>query len=739
MHQINNRKVKLSWLLSATIIGWTFISFRNLALGQEIQPDDTLGVEKSVVTSGIIINNNLSDLVTAGAVRGANLFHSFEKFNVGEGQRVYFNNFAGVERIISRVTGGGRSTILGKLGVIGGTADLFLLNPNGIIFGPNASLDLKGSFLATTASVYIFPDSEYSAIEPTFPELSVNVPLGLQLRNTAGEIVNRSRALGTNSQIRVGLQVSQGKTIALVGGNITMEGGGITAPEGRVELGSIVGSGQISLREREWVIGYEGIQNSRFGDINLQQSAFVVSRGNNGGSIDFHGRNINISGKSFLSASIISGINPSSIKITASDSFELVGGSFLVTSTFGNSDGGDVKINAKKIFLKEGSYIQSASSFVGSTNASGNAGNISISSDQIELSDGALINASTVGLGQGGNILIDSSDYVNIFGLSRKDGTPSGVYTLSERGASGQAGNVMINTPFLRIADGATLSIASFETGSAGNLKVNASSIRLNNKASISAETTGGLGNVLLKSNDIILRGNSDISTNATGTASGGNIKITTGLLVGLENSDVTANASTNSGGRIEISSKGIFGLVPKTRAELQNLLGTSDLSQFDPSKLLSSDITAISQASPSLDGQVNLNSPTVDTSKGLIDLPSTVVDPSTLVAQNPCKHSVGSEFVRSGRGGLPPSISQDIDSNTSRVGLVQPIERRAEKVESKPASKVVNSQPPAPLKIVPAQGWIYNDKGQAVLVAYNPSPSGPQRSQPTPASCPAF
>ncbi|MFW5766152.1 MAG: filamentous hemagglutinin N-terminal domain-containing protein, partial [Coleofasciculus sp.] len=128
----------------------------------QVIPDDTLGAESSVVTPDVI-REILSDRIDGGATRGANLFHSFLEFNIGEGRGVYFANPDGIENILSRVTGDNVSTILGRLGVLG-EANLFLLNPNGILFGANASLDIEGSFLGTTANSFTFPDgSEFSA------------------------------------------------------------------------------------------------------------------------------------------------------------------------------------------------------------------------------------------------------------------------------------------------------------------------------------------------------------------------------------------------------------------------------------------------------------------------------------------------------------------------------------------------------------------------------------------------
>ena len=137
--------------------------------------DETLGQERSRISPGEI-NGVPGDLITAGARRGANLFHSFQEFSIDAGRAAYFANPAGVKNILGRVTGGGGSEILGRLGVLG-EANLFLINPNGIVFGPNASLDIGGSFLATTADAIGFGEEGwFSATTPETPSplLTIN-------------------------------------------------------------------------------------------------------------------------------------------------------------------------------------------------------------------------------------------------------------------------------------------------------------------------------------------------------------------------------------------------------------------------------------------------------------------------------------------------------------------------------------------------------------------------------------
>ncbi|NJR71191.1 MAG: filamentous hemagglutinin N-terminal domain-containing protein [Synechococcales cyanobacterium CRU_2_2] len=178
-------------------------------------PDGLLGTENSVVT-----RQGDRDLVSGGATRGSRLFHSLLELNVGEGRSLFFVNPEGIAQILGRVTGDKPSDIFGTLGVLG-DADLFLLNPNGILFGPNAQLAIAGSFLASTGDRFTFADgTSFSAVNPE-PNalLTISVPTGLQLGANPGAIVNRSRANG------VGLAIAPGQTLALVGGEISLDGG----------------------------------------------------------------------------------------------------------------------------------------------------------------------------------------------------------------------------------------------------------------------------------------------------------------------------------------------------------------------------------------------------------------------------------------------------------------------------------------------------------------------------------
>lgn len=198
----------------AGVLLWGEANLLGSSLLAQITPDATLGAESSVVTPNVNVRGFPVERIDGGAVRGANLFHSFQEFNVGDGQRVYFANPTGIENILSRVTGNNLSNILGTLGVDGG-ANLFLLNPNGIIFGSNAQLDIAGSFVASTANSVLFDNGfEFNAKNPaTPPLLTVNVPLGVQYGT------NQPRTTITNTG-----NLAVGQNLTLDAGNLDLQG-----------------------------------------------------------------------------------------------------------------------------------------------------------------------------------------------------------------------------------------------------------------------------------------------------------------------------------------------------------------------------------------------------------------------------------------------------------------------------------------------------------------------------------
>lgn len=214
----------------------------------QIIPDATLGPESSRVTvdNALPAAANSADIddavrlqqrIDGGAIRADFLFHSFEDFNIGDGDSAYFSNPDGVANILSRVTGANPSDLLGQLGVLG-DANLFFLNPNGIVLGPNASLDIAGSFVATTADQFTFADGQiFSAINPTgAPLLNIQVPFGVQYgTGRSGSIINAAD-----------LTVNPGQNLTLTGETV-VNTGTLTAAGGEVAIAALSNPSLVNL------------------------------------------------------------------------------------------------------------------------------------------------------------------------------------------------------------------------------------------------------------------------------------------------------------------------------------------------------------------------------------------------------------------------------------------------------------------------------------------------------------
>ena len=632
------------------------------------------------LSTNVNSSDNANFTINGGNRVGGNLFHSFGEFSVPTGGEAFFNNAPEVSNIIGRVTGQNISNIDGLLRA-NGAASLFLLNPNGIVFGPNASLDIGGSLVTSTAESLVFADgTQYSATASTDPPLlTISVPLGLQFGPNPGAIVNRSQSNPDESPLGspLGLEVKSGGTLALVGGELRLEGGNLTAPGGRIELGSVAGNSSVSLNPSNgrFALDYAGVEN--FQDIRLSQGATVDVTDFDplgaSGDIRVQGRRIVLSNGSQIASFVIGSVSSGTIEVRASESVELIGigtgrgfpfPTNLATTTTGDGDAGDLSITTKRLIVRDGAGIFTSSARFAMQNPRGGAGNLSIiASESVELrgSDpatgasrlrvgtrtngdagvlhistgrltvegGAQITAATSGAGRGGTIAISASESIELSGTGiglEGEVLPSRL-TASSSGA-GDAGNLTVTTDALTVRDGAEITVSGTDIGAAGNLEIQARFLNLDNTGRLRSETAAGdRGSILLNVGDILLRRNSSITTEATGTASGGNISMDTRTLTALEDSDIIANAVVGSGGNIFIRTRGLF-LSPD------------------------SEITASSQFGVS--GNVEIVNPETDPASGLVELPANFEDKTTQINALCANLPDESSFTVTGRGGIP-------------------------------------------------------------------------------------
>ena len=631
--------------------------------------------------SEVNLNNNTYE-INGGTVAGDNLFHSFEEFSVPTGTEALYNNNSTIQNIISRVTGSSISNIDGLLSA-NGNANLFFINPNGIIFGSNSSLNIGGSFIATTVDSLQFADGrEFSASNPqASPLLTISTPVGLQFGNQMGDITNQSGKLSLNS----------GNTFALIGGNIDLEGGTIES-FGNVEIASVAGSSQVKLIpiEAGWTLDYESVEN--FQDINLTQARNVIDGELDPGiilsgvEIQIKGKKVNIENGQSISVD-------KTLKIDTLDTLKIIGSADhdpntftgLISQAFFDTDGGDIIINTGRLVIQNGGLISSGvtGNFDMDTGelipATGNGGDITINAtESVELIDrSSAISSSTAGFGSAGNITINTKDLsvsneamissestgeigseqiaTGLGGEIQIDASESirlnnGIITSSTRGEGDNAGSLSLEADRLSVLEGSEISVNALGSGLAGNLEIAANSIILD-RSSLNAETrVGDEGNITLNDVDtLLLRNNSRITTNAFELATGGDITLDSEGIALLDNSNITADAERGQGGNIQITTQGIL-REPNTNISADSELG--------------------------IDGTVTFNTPDVDPVSGIEELPDVTVDTEAILAQDFCKLeneqiAKGSSFVITGRGGLIPTSKSSLDSRDRLVNWV--------------------------------------------------------------------
>jgi filamentous hemagglutinin family protein len=557
------------WLVPSSVLIALFSSNPTAA---QVVGDTTLPIgERSKVTG----YPNFQ--IDGGARRGGNLFHSFSQFSVSTGGTAYFNNAADIHNILTRVTGGSISNIDGLIRA-NGTANLFLLNPNGILFGPNASLNVGGSFVASTADRFQFDNGfAFSASNPQAPPLlTVNVPLGLQYGSNPGSLQVKESIL----------QVTPGQTLALLGGTVSINGGRLLAPEGRVELGGVAAQGSLGLQANGSSLSWSFSDAVGRADLFIDQQAELNVRGNDRGSIAIHAHNINISGNSRVRAGIlVQAGSPQSqagdIELNATGAVQVKGGSIIANNTGGQGNAGAVRINAQDfISFDEASQVQSG---VGSAGAVGNTGGIIINTGSLYLTNGAALNSVNDGAqGNPGNIIINARDTVMLNGPEDPK-VPIGSVSFirsSVTNGQGNGGDINITTGSLSLRNGATLFSGLYGgEGNAGSININARGVitvdggnRLDQNSGIRSNIFFGEGNsggINIVTGSLVVKNAGVFNTNVQSWEGGsaGNININARDTVSIEgvsstgfSSRVLSDVSSQSGngGNINITTRSL-------------------------------------------------------------------------------------------------------------------------------------------------------------------------------------
>jgi filamentous hemagglutinin family protein len=428
----------------------------------QIVPDTTLPIPPAVNQAGNIytINGGTPSVLNGAGER--NLFHSFLEFSPPTGSVVTFNSGATVRNIIVRVTGPSASNIDGT---IAANANFFLFNPNGVVFGPNADLNINGSFLASTASSVTFPNgSEFGVTTTTDPLLSIDLPVSLNFGPSAGAIQINGAELGL-----------QGHTLGLVGAGITITDGVVTPPgavqesftsaiNGRSEIGSVAPGSRIAITPlgQDFALDYGSVNDYR--DITLSNASEIRTPG---GDAQIRGRNITLTDGSSISSLPSTGL--------------IAGGPNLPGGTVDLFASGTLSLSGVQTFtipfvgsleFPTGIYTQNDGSGL-------DAGNVNIVAGNVVVQNGAVIDSSTQGTGASGNIAVTATGQVYIGGVSPLGQRRSRISAFSTTSASSPAGNVNLTAQRITLRDHGSISVSSASPLGAGNITLTSQVVEL--------------------------------------------------------------------------------------------------------------------------------------------------------------------------------------------------------------------------------------------------------------------
>ena len=479
-----------TYRLNIAVVGSLFL-LPNLVCAQVVT-DGTTGEGKALTGPDYEIGAGL------GTEAGDNLFHSFDQFSIETGGSATFSGPGNIENIISRVTGGEISDIDGLLASSIPGASLFLFNPAGVVFGPNASLDVTGSFHVSTADELSLADgSRFSAVNTEANGFSVAAPesFGFLGADPAGITISGSE-----------LAVGEGETLSVVGGDIDIDGATLAVEGGQLNLLAADGAAEANVVTGELAGAGEG-------DVSIGGGAVIASIGDGGGTIRIEGGAFVVDEASSV-GSINDGAADGDVGVSINTaSTEVSGGSVLVTSSQGDGRGGDLDVNSEQIEITGGSLVET------NTRASGRAGDTNLKSETLQVADGSRIFSTTLASGEGGDVNIQSET------VTFEDG--GSAETVAQ--ADGDGGGINIVADELTVTGTSLIGSGSDGSGNGGSIDISGEKVTFQDDGFTvtTAEDAGDGGTISIAADDLTLL-NGSIVTNVseTGLGEGGDIII---------------------------------------------------------------------------------------------------------------------------------------------------------------------------------------------------------------------
>lgn len=470
--------------------------------------------------SGSLTGPNYRITSDRGTTVGSNLFHSFSTFNLSKGDIATFSGPNSINNVISRVTGGSASTIDGKISSQMNGANFYFINPWGIMFGPNASLDVSGSFHVSTASHMKFADGAiFSATDPGRSILTSAPPAAF------GFLANPSPITVQGSH----LSVPEGKELSFVGGNIQMSGATIQSG-GRINLASVASPGDVTLTPT----GIDTASIATMSDMTINNGSHLsVASATTTGNIFVRANRFVLSG-STIELVPTGSVDAGTISVSTR-SIEMTNLAEITSSSSSNAKGGNIELSATESILISGKDNSSGyrAMIDTGTEGSGDGGSISLSAPRIDVKDGASIQSYVGGDGKGGTITLSATDSILISGQA-------GIWT--DTHWKGNGGDISISAPRIEVRDGGGIQTDTHFDGKGGNISLLASDSFVASGARIATNTVqwqpvpsmpfyiiygkGDAGNISVSAPRIEMKNSATIGSTSTSSGQAGNITL---------------------------------------------------------------------------------------------------------------------------------------------------------------------------------------------------------------------
>ena len=593
-------------------------------LWAEVVTDGTVGPALSLSGPAYLIPDSF------GTTAGNNLFHSFQRFSLTMAESATFTGPGHIENVISRVTGGEMSTIDGLLQSQVGQADVFFINPAGIVFGPNARVDVPAAFHVSTADELRFSDdSVFSAREPDISTLSVAPPgafgflalqpasitlNGSQFEFTPGSPVSFSAGdmeiSGTENQ--EASLISQGGIITLTsageqGSEIPLQNKASGKVNGELRITSARvnasgnGGGQVSISAGNTELDNASISADNTGDRNADGGINFSVNGQleikndteifsdaygpgSGGNVAIHAKDFHMDNAMVTSETAGAG-DAGKIFLNVTDTLEIVNGASISSSTYGQGNAGSVKVDAGSGLINDGGIEEFTGIWSETYSGTGNAGTVEIVVDGLlTLLNGAEISSSTFAQGNAGNVTL-IADELKIDGGDTDQFT--GLASQANAGSQGDAGGVAVTViDLVELKHGAQISSSTFAQGNAGRVEINAGKLIIDSQGSVDLSTgvlsqaysdsNGNAGEVDITIEDsLTIFNGGEIASSTFSRGNAGNLTINAGSLkIDGEGTDLFTGLASQAG----YDSQGDAGAVKVTVDGLMELINGAEI-----------------------------------------------------------------------------------------------------------------------------------------------------------------